>query len=579
MQLDANGVDEEVTVESDDDAVAVTVTDDDAAVEISRQSVAVREGETNTYTVRLGAAPAGPVTVVTRPATNPPLVAGADFMRRRSPLRFDASNWATAQPVTIYSAHRVNAIAGRDQFSHDVTGALSGSGIRSVGVQEVLDTVPILGAVADQTVRVGQGVNVRLGAGVQMVQAGEGAGAQSVAATAANAPLRYELTGPGAVTTLGLPAGLTFSPTTRRLWGTQGAAEVAGTYTYTLTVEDAQGDTAVEDFTLTVEGHPLPGFRAPAGRYTRWETYRLPAPEVRMGTTPMLTFVVGPALPAGLTHVPPPETMAPYTTGGQIVGTPTERLTTQPYTLTVVDRDGNEAELTFALAGAPPPAPADRQPTFGAATVPAQVYRQSEAIAPLVLPAGLTYTAPADATSGGTIAGVPAATPYTLTATDADRDEATQPFMVAVEAAGPIRPQDGTRTYVRHGRQVTLAPGTLAGMEVTLPATLAQDVRITLRPPGDEVPLARRRYGFGPAGAEIAVDLTMTPVPAAVRTAAAGRMVVMVRCTGEEWAPIVGAKDDATGGRICADGMTAFGPVAVGYANGVSTFEAQPVPL
>ena len=60
--------------------------------------------------------------------------------------------------------------------------------------------------------------------------------------------------------------------------------------------------------------------------------------------------------------------------------------------------------------------------------------------------------------------------------------------MIAVEAAGPIRPQEGTRTYQRHGQQVTVtqAPGTVAGAEVTL----AQAVTLMLTPPGDEVPLA-----------------------------------------------------------------------------------------
>ncbi len=97
--------------------------------------------------------------------------------------------------------------------------------------------------------------------------------------------------------------------------------------------------------------------------------------------------MVEPALPAGLTYVPPTETMAPYATGGQIEGTPTGRVPTRPYTLTVVDGARNEAALTLALTAPPPPDPEDRQPTFGTATVPAQVYRQGEAIAPLVLPA------------------------------------------------------------------------------------------------------------------------------------------------------------------------------------------------
>ena len=93
----------------------------------------------------------------------------------------------------------------------------------------------------------------------------------------------------------------------------------------------------------------------------------------------------------------------------------------------------------------PPPLgpPSPPVPSCGDAVVPAQEYQAGEAIAALVLPAttggmgplrygvgpempaGLTYTAPADPTAtGGVVTGVPAgaqaATAYTLTATEAD---------------------------------------------------------------------------------------------------------------------------------------------------------------
>lgn len=48
---------------------------------------------------------------------------------------------------------------------------------------------------------------------------------------------------------------------------------------------------------------------------------------------------------------------------------------------------------------------------------------------PAALPAGLTYTAPADATSGGTLAGPPTeetAATYTLTATKGNMDNVNQ---------------------------------------------------------------------------------------------------------------------------------------------------------
>ena len=107
------------------------------------------------------------------------------------------------------------------------------------------------------------------------------------------------------------------------------------------------------------------------------------------------------------------------------------------------------------------PAPTDRQPTFGNATVEPQRYtvgtavtlalpaaangdgRLTYTLTPPGLPAGLTYTPPAAAdTTGGTLAGTPTAvhpaTTYTLTATGADRDPAELAFTVEVGAAGAM---------------------------------------------------------------------------------------------------------------------------------------------
>ena len=152
-----------------------------------------------------------------------------------------------------------------------------------------------------------------------------------------------------------------------------------------------------------------------------------------------------------------------------------------------------------------------------------------------------------------------------------------------VGAAGAIRPQDGTRTYTVNGQRVTVtqAPGTLAGIALTVPATLDRAVTITLAPPGADLPLVWGRYGFGPAGAQAVVALTVAPVPAGgldvclpvpaeVRTAA--RAVVLVRYAGQQWVPVAGTQDDATAGQICVPGMTAFESLAVGYRNLVPTF-------
>ena len=586
-------------------SVNVAVVATGARVLIDPQVLRVLEGgPSGTYTVRLATDPGGEVTVTVGPPT------GANHAITPAPgaLTFTGGatgNWGTAQPVTVTAAREVPAdtTPGTALVSHTVGGYSGVTSGPSVTVGEDEDVTPTLGAVVAQTYRAGQAVSVRL-----------------PGATGGNPPLRYALTGPGAATDLTLPAGLGFAAAPRRLQGTPGAAAPAATYT--LTVTDVNGSTATQAFALTVAANPLPGFAAavPFMRHplNQAAEQTLPAP-TNMDNRD-LTFVVTPGLPAGLRYVPPMKVGGAYTTGGQIVGTPTAPTPQRSYRLTVVDAQGNEAAVTFALAtGAAPvspdPEPVDRQPSFGNATVEPQRYtvgtavtltlpaatngdgRLTYTLTPPELPAGLTYTPPAAGdTTGGTLAGTPTAvhpaTTYTLTATDADEDPATLTFTVEVGAAGAIRPQDGTRTYTVNGQPVTVtqAPGTLAGIALTVPepARLDGAVTITLAPPGADVPLVRGGYGFGPAGARAVVALTVTPVPAGgldvclpvpaeVRTAAGTRALVLVRYTGQQWEPVAGAEDAAAAGQVCAAGMTAFGPLGVGYRNAVPTFEDRPV--
>ena len=62
-----------------------------------------------------------------------------------------------------------------------------------------------------------------------------------------------------------------------------------------------------------------------------------------------------------------------------------------------------------------------------------------------------------------------------------------------------------------------------------------------------------------------------------VRTAAGARAVVLVRYAGQQRDPVAGTTDAAAAGQVCAAGVTAFGPLAVGYRNAVPTFGDEPV--
>ncbi|WP_025772552.1 hypothetical protein, partial [Thioalkalivibrio sp. HK1] len=90
----------------DDRSVRVDVTDDDdptgelppPALDISRATVAIDEGSSGTFTVRLTRQPSGSVTVSMAQPAN------ADITLDRTALTFTASNWNTAQEVRVSAA-------------------------------------------------------------------------------------------------------------------------------------------------------------------------------------------------------------------------------------------------------------------------------------------------------------------------------------------------------------------------------------------------------------------------------------------------------------------------------------------
>ena len=258
------------------------------------------------------------------------------------------------------------------------------------------------------------------------------------------------------------------------------------------------------------------------------------------------------------------------------------------------------------------PAPVDRQPFFTAAvaeqiyevdvpvsvTLPAAVGGDgvlSYTLTP-ALPAGLTYTRPADTTTGGTIAGTPttaqAETTYTLTATDVDGDTAALAFSIAINDSTRLAPREGTTIYRVNGRRetVTVRPGMPEDLEIVLPADLAEGVEVTLGPPAADVPLRSARFGFGPEAHLVMVDIMVFDVPdgglkvclpvnADLRAEAdaADRPVRLLHYDGSGWESVANARD--LGRQVCASGVTAFSPFAPGYADTVPRFgDAQVAP-
>ena len=180
--------------------------------------------------------------------------------------------------------------------------------------------------------------------------------------------------------------------------------------------------------------------RVPAQSYTEGtEIPPLELPAARGGNGP-LTYTLTPSLPEGLTL---------NRRVRRLSGNPISPQDTTLYTWTVTDADGDEDELTFTVTVVP-----DR-PSFDNVSVPDQSYTEGTAITPFVLPEAtggnnpLTYTLTPSLPNGLTLdlatrrlSGNPISpqdtTRYTWTVTDADGDEATLTFTIAI-AVDPHR--------------------------------------------------------------------------------------------------------------------------------------------
>ncbi len=309
-----------------------------------------------------------------------------------------------------------------------------------------------------------------------------------------------------------LPAGLTFTGSSRQLSGTPTAVQTATDYTYTVT--DADGDTSTLTFSITVEADATPSFGSStiaAQVYTQDVAITaLTLPEATGGNG-TLSYSIAEALPAGLTFT---------ASSRQLSGTPTAVQTATDYTYTVTDEDGDTATLTLSIT-----VEADATPSFGSATIPAQVYTQDVAITALTLPeatggngtltysivetlpAGLTFTGSSRQLSG-TPTAVQTATDYTYTVTDADGDTATLTLSITVEA--DASPSFGSSTIAAqvYTKDVAITALTLpeaTGGNGTLSYSIAEAL-----PAGLTFTGSSRQLSGTPTAVQTATDYTYT---------------------------------------------------------------------
>ena len=330
---------------------------------------------------------------------------------------------------------------------------LGGHAIATAAGHKVNDLQPSFGAtVANQHYVAGTAASLRL-----------------PAASGGNATVSHALTGPGTVTTLSLPQGLSWNAATRTISGTPAAATAAGSYTWTAT--DGDGDTARLSFAITVAAADAPkptslALSAPAGfdgDYAAGEVVRAIVSfdkNVTVTGAPRLALDIG-----GVTR------QAAYASADSDADELSFR-----YTVTASDFDGDGLDIgsdaltlngggiadaadtsvaaSLGLGGLSIGGPSgrtvrDTRPAFSQAASAADRLLEKDAAASTTLPlatggdGALTYgispALPAGLTLASarpTIAGTPTvagATTHTLTATDADGDRATLgPFTVTV---------------------------------------------------------------------------------------------------------------------------------------------------
>ncbi|WP_431293912.1 beta strand repeat-containing protein [Pedobacter sp. P26] len=240
-------------------------------------------------------------------------------------------------------------------------------------------------------------------------------------ATGGSTPYTYAATG--------LPPGLTFDPATREIKGTP---TQSGTFTVPVTVTDADGKTATNNYTITVVNPLLlPAATLPDGTEgTVYATQTLPSATGGVGP---YTYVAS-NVPAGLTFNPATR---------EVSGTPTQA-GNYSIGVTATDSEGRTASNTYAikiigvltLPGATlpngivgAPYPTQTLPAVTGGTAP-YTYLASG------LPPGLNFNTTTREITGTPLLG--GTFTISLTATDANGNKATTAYSLTVTVNAPV---------------------------------------------------------------------------------------------------------------------------------------------
>jgi titin len=235
-----------------------------------------------------------------------------------------------------------------------------------------------------------------------------------------------------------LPTGLTINPTTGAITGTPGAS---GPATFTVTLTDADGQTASEGYAIAVAPAPAPPVAPPS-----ITTNALPDAQVGAaydqtiagsgGTTPYRWSVSAGSLPAGLSLDP---------AVGALTGTPSAT-GQDSFTVTVTDANGLTASKGFSLEVDAAPAAPVAPPSITTTSLPDGLDGSPYAVTPDVsggtgpytfwlssgtLPSGLSLN-PATGTINGTVTSGATTETFTVAMTDGDGHTTTQVYTLTV---------------------------------------------------------------------------------------------------------------------------------------------------
>ncbi len=250
-----------------------------------------------------------------------------------------------------------------------------------------------------------------------------------------------------------LPTGLTLNASTGVISGTVGAS--ATSQTFTVKVVDANGVSATQALTLTVNASPnittttLPG-ATKGGTYSQTLA-------VTGGTAPLTWSLSTGTLPTGLTL---------NAATGVISGTVGSTAVSETFTVKVVDTNGvsDTQSLTITVNAAP----SITTTTLATATQTETGYSQTVAgtggttpytwsVTTGILPSGLTLNASTGVISG-TVGASAVSETFTVTLTDADSVTATKSLTITVNAAPNITTTAlATATQTQTGYSQTLA--------------------------------------------------------------------------------------------------------------------------